>query len=190
MVLDKLIAECSDYDFKEQLEIKKSKSWLKTVSAFANGIGGILFFGINNNKEFEKIDISSYMISSTPREKIVNQNVESYNYKDDVLQNNVVIKEEQTLDYVYKARCNRKRTISEVILWKIISDSAGSSGGCSRMMIPRGVRLYRWIPRSLGVGIKKWIPDKDIGITDPRISILKYEEKQKDINLNFMKGEL
>lgn len=24
MVLDKLIAECSDYDFKEQLEIKKS----------------------------------------------------------------------------------------------------------------------------------------------------------------------
>ena len=28
MILEKLIAECSDYDFKEQLEIKKSKSWL------------------------------------------------------------------------------------------------------------------------------------------------------------------
>lgn len=56
MVLDKLIAECSDYDFKEQLEIKKSKSWLKTVSAFANGIGGILFFGINDNKQLMNIN--------------------------------------------------------------------------------------------------------------------------------------
>ncbi len=56
MILNKLIAECSDYDFKEQLEVKKSKSWLKTVSAFANGIGGILFFGINDSKQFVTIN--------------------------------------------------------------------------------------------------------------------------------------
>ena len=31
-----LIAECSSYDFKEMLERKKVKSWLKSVSAFAN----------------------------------------------------------------------------------------------------------------------------------------------------------
>ena len=31
-----LIAECSAYDFKEMLERKKVKSWLKSVSAFAN----------------------------------------------------------------------------------------------------------------------------------------------------------
>ena len=31
-----LIAECSTYDFKEMLERKKVKSWLKSVSAFAN----------------------------------------------------------------------------------------------------------------------------------------------------------
>lgn len=55
-MLDKLIAECSDYDFKEKLEINKPKSWLKTVSAFANGIGGILFFGINNNKQLVKVE--------------------------------------------------------------------------------------------------------------------------------------
>ena len=30
-----LIAECSSYDFKEMLERKKVKSWLKSVSAFA-----------------------------------------------------------------------------------------------------------------------------------------------------------
>ena len=31
-----LITECSAYDFKELLERKKVKSWLKSVSAFAN----------------------------------------------------------------------------------------------------------------------------------------------------------
>ena len=34
-----LIAECSSYDFKEMLERKKVKSWLKSVSAFANTDG-------------------------------------------------------------------------------------------------------------------------------------------------------
>lgn len=48
-MLNKLIAECTDYDYKEDLEIKKPKSWLKSVSAFANGTGGSLFFGIDNN---------------------------------------------------------------------------------------------------------------------------------------------
>lgn len=58
-MLKKLIAECSDYDFKEDLEIKKPRSWLKSVSAFANGVGGSLFFGIDNNgKAVELTDIS------------------------------------------------------------------------------------------------------------------------------------
>lgn len=45
-MLFKLIAEATECDFKENLEIKKPKSWLKSVSAFANGIGGTLFFGV------------------------------------------------------------------------------------------------------------------------------------------------
>ena len=48
MELKALIAECTAYDFKEMLEEKKPKSWLKSVSAFANGLGGSLFFGIDN----------------------------------------------------------------------------------------------------------------------------------------------
>lgn len=42
-----LIAECSAYDFKEMLERKKVKSWLKSVSAFANTDGGfqVTFYG-------------------------------------------------------------------------------------------------------------------------------------------------
>lgn len=34
-----LIAECSSYDFKEMLERKKVKSWLKFVSAFKENAG-------------------------------------------------------------------------------------------------------------------------------------------------------
>ena len=41
-----LIAEATECDFKSKLERKKSVSWLKSVSAFANGIGGTLFFGV------------------------------------------------------------------------------------------------------------------------------------------------
>lgn len=43
-----LISECTAYDFKVELEEKKPKSWLKSVSAFANGDGGSLFFGVND----------------------------------------------------------------------------------------------------------------------------------------------
>ncbi len=52
MGLKTLIAECTAYDFKLMLEEKKPKSWLKSVSVFANGIGGSLFFGID---EIQKI---------------------------------------------------------------------------------------------------------------------------------------
>ena len=49
MELNTLIAECTAYDFKVMLEEKKPKSWLKSVSAFANSLGGSLFFGIDND---------------------------------------------------------------------------------------------------------------------------------------------
>lgn len=48
MGLNTLIGECTAYDFKLMLEERKPKSWLKSVSAFANGLGGSLFFGIDD----------------------------------------------------------------------------------------------------------------------------------------------
>ena len=48
MELKALIAESTAYDFKLMIEEKKPKSWLKSVSAFANGLGGSLFGGIDN----------------------------------------------------------------------------------------------------------------------------------------------
>ena len=49
-MIDRWIAEATECDFKVALEIKKPKSWLKSVSAFANGIGGTLLFGIDDNR--------------------------------------------------------------------------------------------------------------------------------------------
>ena len=49
-MINRWITEATECDFKVALEAKKPKSWLKSVSAFANGIGGTLFFGIDNDR--------------------------------------------------------------------------------------------------------------------------------------------
>ena len=56
MDLSKYIGEGTLYDKKEKLEINKPKSWLKTVSAFANGLGGTLIFGISDKDEIMGLD--------------------------------------------------------------------------------------------------------------------------------------
>jgi len=43
--------EATRLDFKEKLEVNKPKSWLKTISAFANGAGGVLLLGIADDKQ-------------------------------------------------------------------------------------------------------------------------------------------
>ena len=49
-MVDRLIAEATEIDYKAALETQKPKSWLKSVSAFANGIGGTLLFGVDDNR--------------------------------------------------------------------------------------------------------------------------------------------
>jgi len=44
-----LIAEATEYEFKSAVEVNKPRSWLKTVSAFANGVGGSIYFGVSDN---------------------------------------------------------------------------------------------------------------------------------------------
>jgi len=44
-----LIAEATEYDFKSAAEVNKPRSWLKSVSAFANGVGGSLYFGVSDD---------------------------------------------------------------------------------------------------------------------------------------------
>ena len=49
--IKQLIGEATEYDKKLSLEAKKPKSWCKSVSAFANTLGGALIFGIADNDE-------------------------------------------------------------------------------------------------------------------------------------------
>jgi predicted HTH transcriptional regulator len=44
-----LIAEATEFDFKSAAEVSKPRSWLKSVSAFANGVGGSLYFGVSDD---------------------------------------------------------------------------------------------------------------------------------------------
>ena len=72
-MLTKLIAEATECDFKVELETKKPKSWLKSVSAFANCIGGSLFFGVSDNREIvglEDAQSVAEIISNRIKERI------------------------------------------------------------------------------------------------------------------------
>lgn len=73
MRLSEFIGETTEYDKKELLEERKPKSWLKSVSAFANGLGGILFFGVSNDEILIGLDDAkavSEKISETIKTKI------------------------------------------------------------------------------------------------------------------------
>ena len=56
MKFEDLLSECTACDFKVALEEKKPKSWLKSVSAFANGLGGSLFFGVDNDRTIKGLN--------------------------------------------------------------------------------------------------------------------------------------
>ena len=64
MELENLTSECTAYEIKLMLEEKKPKSWLKSVSAFANGLGGSLFFGIDNDGIVKGLDDIQHVCES------------------------------------------------------------------------------------------------------------------------------
>lgn len=72
-MIDRWIAEATECDFKVALEVRHPKSWLKSVSAFSNGIGGTLFFGVSNDRELiglSDIQKDSETISRLIKERI------------------------------------------------------------------------------------------------------------------------
>lgn len=66
--------EGTNIDFKEELECKKPKSWLKSVSAFANTNGGVLLFGVRDVDRkpigLKNVNFDSEKISELINEKI------------------------------------------------------------------------------------------------------------------------
>lgn len=63
------LGETNLYDKKEKLERNKPKSWLKTVSAFANGRGGKLIFGVKEDNII--LGLSDYQETSENISEII-----------------------------------------------------------------------------------------------------------------------
>lgn len=73
MDINRLIGEATEYDKKVSVEIKKPKSWCKSVSAFANTLGGKLIFGISNDDEIvglENPNIAAERISEIIKSRL------------------------------------------------------------------------------------------------------------------------
>ena len=71
--VSELLGEATEYDKKREVEMRKPKSWLKSVSAFANGNGGALIFGVADDDTvigIEDIKIASEYVSQKIKERI------------------------------------------------------------------------------------------------------------------------
>lgn len=71
--LSELLGETTEYDKKREVEMRKPKSWLKSISAFANGTGGTLIFGIADDDTvigIEDIKGTSEFVSQKIKERI------------------------------------------------------------------------------------------------------------------------
>ena len=72
-MIEQIIAEATECDFKASLETRKPKSWLKSVSAFTNGIGGTLIFGVADDRKIvglQDIQKDAEVISRFIKERI------------------------------------------------------------------------------------------------------------------------
>lgn len=107
-MLDRWIAEATECDFKAALEVRKPKSWLKSVSAFANGIGGTLFFGIDNDRNV--IGLADAQTDAEAISRLIKERITPYpnfvlapereNGKDILV---LTISAGRTMPYYYKA---------------------------------------------------------------------------------------
>ena len=78
MDIAKYIGETTEYDKKQEVERRKVKSWLKSVSAFANGGGGCLLFGIADDDTIIGLTdakTDAEFISQKIKERIGNESV-------------------------------------------------------------------------------------------------------------------
>lgn len=66
--------ENSNIDFKEKVELNKPKSWLKSVSAFANTNGGILLFGVRD-EDRKPIGLKNIINDSEKVSELINSKI-------------------------------------------------------------------------------------------------------------------
>lgn len=66
--------ESTNIDFKEKVEYGRPKSWLKSISAFANSNGGILLFGVRDVDK-EAIGLSDVIKDSEKISELINNKI-------------------------------------------------------------------------------------------------------------------
>ena len=66
--------ESSNIEFKEKVEYNKSKSWLKSISAFANSNGGILLFGVRD-VDREPVGLDNIIKDSEKVSELINDKI-------------------------------------------------------------------------------------------------------------------
>ena len=66
--------ESTNIDFKEEVEYAKPKSWLKTVSAFANTNGGILLFGVRDEDK-EPVGLKNVGSDTEKVSELINEKI-------------------------------------------------------------------------------------------------------------------
>ena len=66
--------ESTNIEFKEKVEYNKSKSWLKSVSAFANSNGGILLFGVRD-VDREPVGLDNIVKDSEKVSELINDKI-------------------------------------------------------------------------------------------------------------------
>ena len=67
--------ETTNIDFKVDLETQKPKSWLKSVSAFANTKGGIILFGVDD-KTHKEVGIEDVVKATERISELINARIE------------------------------------------------------------------------------------------------------------------
>ena len=82
-MIEQLIAEATECDFKVALEIKKPKSWLKSVSAFSNGIGGTLFFGVSDDRK--PIGLSDVQKDAEAISRLIKERITPFVFSSDII---------------------------------------------------------------------------------------------------------
>ncbi len=75
-MLEELLSEATECDYKVALEEKKPKSWLKSVSAYANGVGGDLIFGVDNDRNI--IGLADAQTDSETISRLIRERITPY----------------------------------------------------------------------------------------------------------------
>ena len=68
------MVESTNIDFKEEVEYRKPKSWLKSVSAFANSNGGIILFGVRDIDK-KPVGLKNIVIDSEKVSELINSKI-------------------------------------------------------------------------------------------------------------------